>query len=200
MIDGETHSINAPARRRSEARREYWGFLAAVPFRLPPNPAVLMLGLGGGTALHLLSEDLAPSEIVVVEADPEIVRVAREYFDIDALGGVTIRTGDALGTMRGLIGEGRTFDLLIDDVYFTTTSASGPGDGGLFDAVRRLVRRGGTAVFNRPLDGRRPHPEHEAFAAELRSLGHEAILVRVRRRWWNDIIYCRISEGHGTQG
>jgi SAM-dependent methyltransferase len=192
LINGETHSIHSPANGWKEARREVWGVLAAPPFPLRPNPEVLMLGLGGGTTLHLLASGLRPSAVVAVDADPEIVRIAREYFDVPAGGTVTLITGDALETMRKLAGDGRTFDLLIDDVYFTATTTTGPPGSELFATAKRLVRPGGTALFNRPLDHPRPHPEHGRFAAELRGLGHEVVLLPVRRRWSNDIICCRM--------
>lgn len=191
MIGGETHSIYLTSGDWREARQECWGRIASPPFRLPPGPVVLLLGLGGGTALHLLAATHRPARIIVIEADPEIVRVAREYFNIGAIGGLTVRTMDAMEGMAGLTAEGQAFDIVIDDVYFNATTTGAPPGSELYGALKRLVRPGGTAVFNRPLDEPRPYPEHGRFAAELRELGHEVASASVRRRWWNDIIYCR---------
>ena len=58
--------------------------IAALPRRR--RRSVLLLGLGGGSAARV-ARALAPrARIVGVEIDPSVVRLARRWFDLDALG------------------------------------------------------------------------------------------------------------------
>src|SRR5206468_5576446 len=60
----------------------YW------PLMLPdarPKRA-LILGLGGGTLAHLLARRFGRVELTAVEIDPDVVRLAKSAFSVDALG------------------------------------------------------------------------------------------------------------------
>jgi spermidine synthase len=190
-INGQVHSVYYKRGDWKGAALEYWGLLAAPPFPLPPDPDVFMLGLGGATAVRLLCRTLRPASIVVAEADPGIVSVAREYFDTGSLPGLEVVTGDGHDVMRTLRDRGRTFDLLIDDVYFDATSIlSGPGRG-LFEAMASIARPGATIVLNRPVDRREQEAVNASLADELRRTGAPVEARSVRGAYWNDIIYYR---------
>lgn len=96
--------------------RSVWDALAAPVLwgaggRRPPR--VLILGLGGGSAARLLRALSPGSQIVAVEYDPEVVRAAREHFDLDELG-LEVVVDDAHLQLRT---ERRRFDLVIEDVF-----------------------------------------------------------------------------------
>ena len=63
--------------------------------RRAARPAALLIGLGGGTQVHLLHRLAAPRHITVIERDPVIVRVASEWFGLDRVGGLEIVCADA---------------------------------------------------------------------------------------------------------
>ena len=145
-IDGTFASFYEPGRA---ATGSVWDALAAPLLWLPPakRRSVLILGLGGGSAARLVRSVAPRARIVGVERSAEVIRAARRWFDLDALGVEVVRD-DA---RRFLQRSRRRFDVVIEDVFV------GPArdvhkpewmlDGGLVSASRRL-RRGGLLVSN----------------------------------------------------
>lgn len=58
----------------------YMRMMMAALFVNPAPQRILIVGLGGGTLPSALAALLPQAEIDVVEIDPAVVRVAREYF------------------------------------------------------------------------------------------------------------------------
>jgi spermidine synthase len=191
VMNGEVHSVYFPRWGWGEAKRDYWGLMADPAFGAPSGADVLMLGLGGGTTLHLLASGIRPATVTAVERDPEVIRLARSFFDIDRIHGLRIVEGDAHVILKKFEAERRTFDLIIDDVFFSATSALAPPGSDIYGAMLALLRPGGSMVLNRPVD----HPDataiHLAYAEELRSVGNDVIVRSVRGSGLNDLIHCR---------
>ena len=102
MVHGEILSIYPLNGNWRPLRREYWWkALEAVP--LPPRPAVLLVGLGGGTQVHLLYRLSDPRSITVIERDPVIVRIARQWFGLDRVGKLEMVCADAETAVAGLL-------------------------------------------------------------------------------------------------
>lgn len=111
-VDGTFASWYAPG---AQTTRGVWDALAASLLLLPPERrcAVLVLGLGGGSAARVVRA-LAPSaSITGVEYDAEVVAAAREHFDLDALH-IEVIVADA---REFLLRETRRFDFIIDDIF-----------------------------------------------------------------------------------
>lgn len=145
-VDGTFASFYRPGRTRSGP---VWDALAAPLLWLPParRRSVLLLGLGGGSAARL-ARALAPrAQIVGVEIDPEVVRVARRAFDLDALG-LDVVLADARAYLAR---TRRRFDMVVEDVFVGRGRAVRKPDWlpepGLADAAAR-VSRGGLLVSN----------------------------------------------------
>ena len=85
---------------------------------LRPNPRrILAIGLGGGTVVSALSRILPDSEIEVVEIDPAIVRVAKEYFNFRPTPKVRITVEDGRVFVKRAIERGERYDLVILDAF-----------------------------------------------------------------------------------
>ena len=141
-----------------------WDALAAPLLLLPPprRRSVLILGLGGGSAARIVRALAPRAEIVGVELDRQVVRAAREHFDLDDLR-VRVVESDAksyLGRTK------RRFDAILEDVFVGTARAIRKPDWlptpGLARAARHIAR-GGILVSN-TID------ETAAVAAEMRRL------------------------------
>jgi len=92
-----------------------WDAIGA-PVLLRPEGArarFLVLGMGGGSVARQLRRLAPGAHIVAVELDPDVVAVAREAFDLDALG-LEIVVDDALAVLRR---ERRHFDAIFEDVF-----------------------------------------------------------------------------------
>ncbi|HEY5656538.1 MAG TPA: methyltransferase domain-containing protein [Myxococcota bacterium] len=145
-IDGTLASWYAPG---SPLTGSVWDALALPLLLLPPQRrhSVLILGLGGGSAARV-ARCIAPrARIVGIERSAEVLRAARRWFDLDALGVEVVRT-DArtyLATTR------RRFDAILEDIFVGQSRAVHKPEWlpepGLARAARRL-RRGGVLVSN----------------------------------------------------
>src|SRR5207247_2156857 len=148
--------------------------------RLPRHPRALIVGLGGGTQLHLLRAIAKPRALTAVERDPVILRAAYAWFGLRDVGGVEYLCADAGTAAAALLAAGRRFEYVMEDVDY--------GDGGersvpLALTLARLVARGGVFVANR-------HRRREAAVVleALRPLFHDVRERRVRREGENVLV------------
>jgi len=136
-IDGTFASYYEPGQVSTGS---VWDALGAALLVLPPRRrrSVLLLGLGGGSAARL-ARALAPrAHIQAVEIDPNVVRLARQWFDLDALD-VEVTVADA----RQVVARSRRrFDAVLEDVFVGDGRDAAKPDGlpepGLIHAARRL--------------------------------------------------------------
>jgi spermidine synthase len=164
-IDGSFASLYRPGR---ETTGSVWDGIAAGLLALPParRRDVLLLGLGGGSAARAVRALAPGARIVGVEIEPAVVRAARRWFDLDALG-VEVVVGDAA---RVLARTRTRFDAVLEDVFTGAAPRLAKPAGfplPALDHVRRVLRPGGVAVCN-TLDEHRP--VRAALAARFRRL------------------------------
>jgi len=192
MVHGEILSIYPLNANWRPLRREYWWkALEAVP--LPPRPAALLVGLGGGTQVHLLYRLSDPRSITVIERDPVIVRIARQWFGLDRVGKLDMVCADAETAVAGLTRTGRRFDYVMEDVTYGE-----PPEVALpkLLAMVPLVTPLGSLVVNR-----HRHGDPRPLARTLRLYFNEVRLRRVRRTGENTLICCsrpRFSSSGGA--
>jgi spermidine synthase len=144
-IDGTLASIFKPGQASAGP---VWDALAAPLVALPPHRRrrVLILGIGGGSVVRL-ARALSPSaEIVGVDNDREVLRVARRELGLGRLD-LEIVIDDALRYLRR---ERRTFDLVIEDLMIGTAQRPRKPEGLVegYDLVRKRVARGGLLSVN----------------------------------------------------
>jgi len=94
-----------------------WDLLLLPGFFAPTPPKrILVLGLGGGTIVHLLRLFFPQSHITCVELDEEHIYIAQQHFDIPS-DNVNVVHGDAYAFLEK---QGKTkqgYDWIIDDVF-----------------------------------------------------------------------------------
>ena len=188
-IDGSYASTWQPGR---ETTGSVWDGLAAGLLALPParRRSVLLLGLGGGSAARV-ARALAPrARIVGVEIDPAVVRLARRWFDLDALG-VEVVIADAARFLARTRGR---FDAVIEDVFTGDARRLVKPPGfplPALDHVRRALRPGGVAVCN-TLD--------ESAAVQRALAERFARLVRVEIDGYDNRIFVASDGPLGAPG
>ena len=79
----------------SNLKERYW-FKAAeeIGKRLNNPGRALIVGIGGATIFHLLSQKFSELELVGVELDPEIIKVSRKFFGLDEIKNLKVIIGD----------------------------------------------------------------------------------------------------------
>lgn len=129
-----------------------WDAIAAPLLALPParRRRILILGFGAGSVARL-ARALAPgAEIVGVEYDAEVVRLARAHFDLASLA-VEVVTADARAWLAEAVKRPARFDAVLEDVFV------GRGDDvhkpdwipdPAHDHAARLLAPGGVFVSN----------------------------------------------------
>ena len=75
---------------------------------------VLVLGVGGGAAIHLLRKHVRPATIEGVELDAVHLQIARRFFDLKGRD-IRLHQADAVTWLDQYTGE--KFDLIIDDLF-----------------------------------------------------------------------------------
>lgn len=85
----------------------YAGHSSGEPFK------ILMIGLGGGDLLDLLPED---ANVDIVEIDPRIVALAKNYFEINLGNNKKIFVDDARNFLRTRSSD-KKYDVVIGDAY-----------------------------------------------------------------------------------
>jgi spermidine synthase len=124
---------------------------AALLYR--PDPAdCLIVGLGGGAMVRFLNHFFPGVQVDVVEIDPEIVRVARQYFGAAAGPRTRIVTDDGAAFLAR---AGQRYDLVLLDAFLP------PGEGtdvsgvplrlkteAFLATVRQRLAADGVAAFN----------------------------------------------------
>jgi len=187
-VDGTFASWYVPGRASTGS---VWDALAAPLCWLPParRRAVLVLGLGAGSAARLVRALAPRARIVGVERSAEVLRAARRHFDLDALG-VEIVHADA----RAYLARSRArFDAVIEDLFVGTARSVRKPDWmlatGLADAAR-LLDRGGLLVVN----------SIDEAPAVARALAGFPARVELRVAGWDNRIFVAGPSGLDARG
>jgi spermidine synthase len=143
VVDGAVQSVLV---REGETPHGYWP--ALVPARRPRR--VLILGLGGGTLVQLLRRRWPDLQIVGVEDDSEVLRLAQSQFGLD---GPTLRI-EQVDAAEFVAACREHFDLVVVDLYRGETAAPFVQSRKFIRRIRSLTAPGGTVVWNLHRDRR----------------------------------------------
>jgi spermidine synthase len=86
-------------------------------FVKPEPKSVLIIGLGGGTIPRALHELVPQARIDVVEIDPAVVKVARQYFDLGDNSALNVIEADGRVQVKKALREQRSYDLIMLDAF-----------------------------------------------------------------------------------
>ncbi|MEX0888065.1 MAG: hypothetical protein WDZ67_01675 [Patescibacteria group bacterium] len=136
-------SLNTP-----DLPQRYW-FKATeeVASRLSNPRRALIIGVGGATILHLLSLKFPGIIIVGVEIDAEIIKIARQFFDLDRIPNLEVVTGD--GGEYAASYQGEPFDLVFVDAYLGGNFPLHFEDSDFLRQLRQITNLSGLLAINR---------------------------------------------------
>jgi spermidine synthase len=121
--------------------------LGALYLRPAPRK-VLMVGLGGGTLVSTLAKILPTANIDVVELDPAVVRVAREYFGFRPSARVHVITEDGRVFVKRAIARGAKYDVVILDAFDEKYIPAHMMTADFFADVRKIMAADGVLAAN----------------------------------------------------
>ena len=95
-----------------------WDAIAAPILWLPPERRrrILILGLGGGSVARLARALSPDAEILGIELDREVVRLARRHLDLDALD-IEVEIADAFEWLQTAPANDGRFDVILEDIF-----------------------------------------------------------------------------------
>jgi spermidine synthase len=141
--------------------------LAGLIYR-PAAESVLLIGLGGGAIVRYLNHEFPSVRLDVVEIDPAIVRIARDWFGTVAGPRTRIFVADGHEYLRR---STERYDLILLDAYLDPgplTDATGYPltlkNSDFYRALHERLRPDGVVLFNL-IDGK----DGEAYLASIRS-------------------------------
>jgi spermidine synthase len=153
-----------------------WWTLAAPVLLVPRRRRrVLLLGLGGGSVGRAVRALDPGAEIIGVERNADVLRLARDHLELDRLG-LELVTGDALEYLHH---ERRCFDLIVEDL-FVGPSRSVRKPGWLLDEGYPLIgkrRRAQGIVVSNTIH------EMPDIVRAMRPLGGRVVSFDVRGHW-----------------
>lgn len=95
----------------------YARMVMAALYLNPKPKRVLVLGLGGGTLVTAFQTLLPDAAIDAAEIDPAVVRMAREYFDLDPAPYTRIYAEDGRVFVKRMQRRGVSYDLIVLDAF-----------------------------------------------------------------------------------
>ncbi len=127
----------------------YYSRLMFAGFLFVPEPKrVLIVGLGGGTLSRVTGHYFPDAKVDSVELDPEVVKVAREYFHFREGGNVKVFVRDGRVHIKSLVRRKAKYDIILLDAfrggyipYHLTTKE-------FLQECRSLLTPGGVVVSN----------------------------------------------------
>ncbi len=108
---------------------------------------VLMLGLGAGSALSVLSKKCQwPYTVTAVELDADLIRIAKAHFELSTYDNLTLINGDAAVQVTQL--PVASFDFIIDDVFMDDSVPEFCRSISYINSCRQLLEPGGVYMRN----------------------------------------------------
>lgn len=108
--------------------------------------SVLVLGVGGGSVIKTLVDEVKFSgKITGVEIDPEMIRIANDYFNLHEIPNLTILRDDGF---EFVLRTKETFDLIIVDIFQDTHMPSFLYEKFFANRMGELLNNHGWILFN----------------------------------------------------
>src|SRR4029078_8988355 len=111
----------------------------------PDAKKMLIIGLGGGSIPKKLNKELPNMEIDAVEIDPEVVKMAKDHFNVKEGKNLRIHAQDG----RLFLSRTQTqYDIILLDAYFTDSMPFHLATKEFFELAQRKLTPNGIIVAN----------------------------------------------------
>lgn len=180
---------------KASIKQSYWytiAKLAADHCLEKTRPKVLMFGLGANTISRLIARENRQIKQTVIEYDPIIIQVCRDYFRLDQTPNLKVIQADAYKIVGNKKAFSEPFDAIIIDIFTCQPPyLSHPSNQPPFiKKLLPLLRTDGMILFNRPAHNNAVRKEGAALEKYLKTLFKDTkiILIKDPRGFKNDVI------------
>lgn len=112
--------------------------------RLRPKN-ILVLGVGGGTVIHMLHELFPRASITAIDIDPAMIAIGKKYFGLGSLRRLRLVRADARTFVAG---PRKKYDLIIVDLFSGARIPEFVETRAFFSDLKKPLGRGGRVVVN----------------------------------------------------
>ncbi len=119
--------------------------------KLPAVQDVLVLGVAGGTVIHMLHHFFPNASMHGVDIDATMIRLGKTYFGLDTIKNLTFSVADAEVYVQKQ--KPASYTLIVLDLYIARHIPSFIADMKFLARVKRLLRPGGALLINYLRDG-----------------------------------------------
>lgn len=121
--------------------------LKSIGFQnIVPMESILVLGVAGGSVIKTLTEEIQyKGKITGVEIDPDIIKIANDYFKLNEIPNLSIVIDDAF---EFVLKTKEKYDLIIIDIFQDTTMPNFLFEKFFINRIGFLLRKNGYILFN----------------------------------------------------
>lgn len=148
---------------------------------------VLVLGMGGGSVAETIRRDFnSEAAITFVEIDPEMIRIAREEFDLEQYSQIGIIQADAAEYVKTAVAA---FDVVIVDLFIQDEIPDQFTQAPFLERLPGLIAPQGHLIYNTMRDSMGP----ESRQRILETLHDQGLEMRTHERvmTYNDLLVGR---------
>jgi len=125
-----------------------YSLLAMCAFAFVSNPSnILMVGMGGAIIINHVYRFLPSVNVDIIEIDPEIPKIASEYFNFKPNSNTNIIMGDAFGVVNKIKNE-KSYDIIFVDVFDSDYMPKGVQKKEFISAIKQMLKNEGVATWN----------------------------------------------------
>jgi spermidine synthase len=127
---------------------------------------VLVLGVAGGSVIKTLVDEVKfKGKITGVEIDPDIIKIANQYFNLDKIEQLEIIIDDAF---EFVLKTKKKYDLIIIDVFQDTTMPNFLYERFFTDQICFLLQSKGVVLFNTMLLNEKHNSRNSKYISEFK--------------------------------
>lgn len=138
------------SRQSGEYIKSLWQH-ALAEFHIIPSPdikRILVLGVAGGTIIHLLHAVYPDALIDGVDIDREMLEIGKKYFYLDSVKGLTLTQVDAKEYVAKSIRQRKKWDMIAVDVYVGASIPAFVGENQFLHDLKTILSPRGIVLIN----------------------------------------------------
>ncbi|MNX67577.1 spermidine synthase [compost metagenome] len=133
--------------------------------KIVPMDHVLVLGVAGGSVIKTLVDEIKyPGKITGVEIDPEIIKVANNYFKLNEIKNLEIVIDDAF---EFVLKTKKKYNLIIIDIFQDITMPNFLFEDFFINRICFLLKSKGFVLFNTMLLTEKDNQRNKKYVSEF---------------------------------
>jgi spermidine synthase len=138
------------SRQSGEYVQKLWQH-AFCEFGIIPSPdvcRVLVLGVAGGTVIHLIHAMYPDATIDGIDIDAQMISIGKKYFGLESVEGLTLTVRDAKEFIRASAAKKKQWDMIIVDLFIGATIPTFVGEESFLRSLKSIMTTKGMIIIN----------------------------------------------------